>query len=196
MQPCYNCDQFSINDLKKRPMNNDAFDADHHGEQYNETEFTSKTQLKQASEALKKLGLELVGLTKGERDKMPLDEELNQALELASKINRKKEGFRRQIQLVGKLLRQRDIAPIRLALDKLKNAHTHSVKIFHELEKTRDDLLINGDNGVQALLEVHPQLDRQRLRQLIRTAAKEQKENKPPAASREIFKYLKSELAN
>ena len=177
-------------------MNNDAFDADHHGEQYNETEFTSKTQLKQASEALKKLGLELVGLTKGERDKMPLDEELNQALELASKINRKKEGFRRQIQLVGKLLRQRDIAPIRLALDKLKNAHTHSVKIFHELEKTRDDLLINGDNGVQALLEVHPQLDRQRLRQLIRTAAKEQKENKPPAASREIFKYLKSELAN
>jgi ribosome-associated protein len=201
MQPCYNCDQFSINDLKKRPMNNDAFDTeafddDEAGEQYNAAEFESKTQLKQASEALKKLGLELVGLTKGEREKMPLDDELDQALELASKINRKKEGFRRQIQLVGKLLRQRDIAPIRLALDKLKNAHTHTVKIFHELEKTRDDLLANGDQSLQALMEAHPQLDRQRLRQLIRTATKEQKENKPPAASREIFKYLKSEIAN
>jgi ribosome-associated protein len=177
-------------------MNNDAFDSDEHGDQYNAAEFTSKTQLKQASEVLKKLGLELVGLTKGERQKMPLDEELNNALEIATKINRKKEGFRRQIQLVGKLLRQRDIAPIKLALDKLKNAHTYSVRVFHELEKTRDELVKEGDDGVQALMEVHPQLDRQKLRQLVRTVVKEQNENKPPAASRELFKYLKSEIPN
>lgn len=174
---------------------NDDFDSDEKHGQYNEAEFSSKTQLKQASEELKKLGLELVSLTKGERQKMQLDDELESALELASKINRKKEGFRRQIQLIGKLLRQRDVAPIRLAIDKLRNAHTHNVKIFHELENTRDELVRKGDDGVQALMEQHPQLDRQKLRQLVRTVAKEHNENKPPAASRELFKYLKSELA-
>ncbi|MFC4701347.1 ribosome biogenesis factor YjgA [Glaciecola siphonariae] len=176
-------------------MNNDAFDSDPQGEEYSATEFTSKTQLKQASEALKKLGLELVGLTKGEREKMPLDDELDSALEVASKINRKKEGFRRQIQLIGKLLRQRDVAPIRLAIDKLRNAHTHSVKAFHGLERTRDTLIKEGDDAVQALMAEHPQLDRQKLRQLIRTAKKEASEAKPPAASRELFKYLKSEIS-
>lgn len=175
-------------------MNNDTFEPDDLGDQYDPADFASKTQLKQASEVLKKLGFELVDLTKGERQKMHLDDELENALEVASKINRKKEGFRRQIQLIGKLLRQRDVAPIKLSLDKLRNAHTHTVRVFHELEKTRDALVIKGDDGVQALMEQHPQLDRQKLRQLVRTAAKEQEESKPPAASRELFKYLKSEL--
>ena len=173
-------------------MNNNSFDSDETSSEYAATEFESKTQLKQASEALKKLGLELVGLTRGERQKLKLDDELESALELASKINRKKEGFRRQIQLIGKLLRQRDIAPITLGLDKLKNAHTHDVQHFHQLEKTRDALLLSGDEAVQTLIEKHPSLDRQKLRQLIRQAAKEAKENKPPAASRELFKYLKA----
>ncbi|WP_371193992.1 ribosome biogenesis factor YjgA [Glaciecola sp. SC05] len=180
-------------------MNNDVFDSDpfdseDKGEHYGSEEFSSKTQLKLASEELKKLGLELVGLTKGELQKTPLDDELKHALEVAAKINRKKEGFRRQIQLIGKLLRQRDVAPIKLALDKLRNDHTHTVKIFHELEKARDEMIREGNDGVQAVMEKHPQLDRQKLRQLVRTAAKEAKENKPPAASRELFKYLKAEL--
>ena len=38
------------------------------------------------------------------------------AIELAQKI--KKEGRRRQLQLIGKMLRQRDVDPIRQALDK------------------------------------------------------------------------------
>jgi len=135
-------------------MNNSGFDSDNSSsnafeneakqldpQAYLEETFESKTQLKQASEVLKKLGLELVDLTKGERKHLQLDDELADALDLASKINRKKEGFRRQIQLIGKLLRQRDVAPINLALDKLKNAHTHSVQHFHLLEKQRKDII-------------------------------------------------------
>jgi ribosome-associated protein len=175
-------------------MNNDAFDSDEFSSEYDPAEFASKTQLKQASEVLKKLGLELISLTKGERQKLKLDDELESALELASKINRKKEGFRRQVQLIGKLLRQRDVAPIKLHLDKLKNAHTHDVRIFHALELKRDKLVRQGDDGVQALIEEHPQLDRQKLRQLLRTINKEEKENKPPAASRELFKYLRQNI--
>ncbi|WP_395338260.1 ribosome biogenesis factor YjgA [Ningiella sp. W23] len=173
--------------------NSDLF-ASPESSEYEATDFSSKTELKQASELLKKLGLELINLTKGERQKLALDEELEDALELASKINRKKEGFRRQVQLIGKLLRKRDVAPITLALDKLKNAHTHDVQKFHQLEMLRDELIAQQDDGIQSLLEKHPQLDRQKLRQLLRKANKEQKENKPPAASREIFKYLRQEI--
>lgn len=190
-----NNDPFDPNNFDHTSFDKDDKGVNADPDKYGEEEFTSKTQLKQASEELKKLGLELVGLTKGELQKTPLDEELKDALAVAAKINRKKEGFRRQIQLIGKLLRQRDVAPIKLALDKLRNDHSHAVKLFHDLEKQRDFLLKNGDDGVQNLMQNHPQLDRQKLRQLVRTAAKEAAQNKPPAASRELFKYLQSELA-
>ncbi len=55
-------------------------------------------------------------------DKIPLDADLRAAIELAQRI--KMEGRRRQLQLIGKMLRQRDVEPIRQALDKLKTVTT------------------------------------------------------------------------
>ena len=65
-----------------------------------------------------------------------MDEDLRAAIELAQKI--KKEGRRRQLQLIGKMLRARDIEPIQTALDKLKNRHNQQVSLFHKLEALRD----------------------------------------------------------
>nr|WP_136251004.1 ribosome biogenesis factor YjgA [Ningiella ruwaisensis] len=176
-------------------MNNDPFESDNELScEYESTEFGSKTQLKQASDALKKLGLELVNLTQGERQKLKLDDELEDAIEIATRINRKKDGFRRQTQLIGKLLRKRDVAPIEQALEKLKNAHTADVRAFHEVELTRDKLIKQGDEGIQALIEEYPSLERQKLRQLLRTIKKEQDENKAPAAYRSLFKYLRENI--
>ncbi len=62
------------------------------------------------------------------------------AIELAQRI--KMEGRRRQLQLIGKMLRQRDVEPIRQALDKLKNRHNQQVVLFHKLENLRDRLSI------------------------------------------------------
>ena len=72
--------------------------------------YVSKSEIKRDAEELKKLGIELVNLSKNEIVKIPLDEDLLYAIELAQKI--KKEGYRRQIQYIGKLLRSRDIEPI------------------------------------------------------------------------------------
>jgi ribosome-associated protein len=44
------------------------------------------------------------------------------------------------------------------------------------------------------VLRAHPEADRQHLRQLLRQHQKEQAGNKPPAAARKLFKYLR-ELA-
>ena len=61
---------------------------------------------------------------------------------------------------------------------------------MHSFEKKRDKLLAD-DKALTELLEQYPELDAQHLRTLIRNARKEQAENKPPKAYREIFQILK-----
>ncbi|MBI0114621.1 MULTISPECIES: ribosome biogenesis factor YjgA [Gilliamella] len=149
--------------------------------------YVSKSEIKRDAEVLKKLGVELVNLSKNEISKIPLDEDLLYAIELAQKI--KKEGYRRQIQYIGKLLRNRDIEPITQALDKLKNRHNQQVAMFHRLEKLRDELIETGD--AESIMELFPTADRQQLRTLARSARKELTANKPPKTARQIFQYLK-----
>ncbi len=62
--------------------------------------WVSKSEIKRDAEALKDLGTELVDLGKNALERIPLDEDLLAAIELAQKI--KKEGRRRQLQLIGK----------------------------------------------------------------------------------------------
>ncbi|MCO6548058.1 MAG: ribosome-associated protein [Gilliamella sp.] len=149
--------------------------------------YVSKSEIKRDAEALKKLGIELVKLSKNELEKIPLDEDLIYAIELAQKI--KKEGYRRQIQYIGKLLRNRDIDPISQALDKLKNRHNQQIALFHKLEKLRDELIANSD--AETIIGLYPTADRQQLRTLARLAKKEQEANKPAKTARQIFQYLK-----
>ncbi|HHL2561185.1 TPA: ribosome biogenesis factor YjgA [Yersinia enterocolitica] len=154
--------------------------------------WVSKSEIKRDAEALKDLGTELVELGKNALEKIPLDEDLLAAVELAKKI--KKEGRRRQIQLIGKMLRARDVEPIQTALDKLKNRHNQQVSLFHKLETLRDRLVEEGDDVIPTVLELYPEADRQQLRSLVRNAQKEKAANKPPKSYRQIFQYLR-ELA-
>ena len=64
------------------------------------------------------------------------------------------EGRRRQLQLIGKMLRQRDVEPIRQALDKLKNRHNQQVVLFHKLENLRDRLIDQGDDAIAEVLNL------------------------------------------
>ncbi|MBV8042652.1 ribosome biogenesis factor YjgA [Pluralibacter sp.] len=154
--------------------------------------WVSKSEIKRDAEELKQLGAEIVELGKNALEKIPLDDDLRAAIELAQRI--KKEGRRRQMQLIGKLLRQRDVEPIRQALDKLKNRHNQQVALFHKLEHLRDRLIMEGDDAVAEVLNLWPDADRQQLRSLIRNAQKERDGNKPPKSARLIFQYLR-ELA-
>ncbi|WP_279025676.1 ribosome biogenesis factor YjgA [Gibbsiella quercinecans] len=154
--------------------------------------WVSKSEIKRDAQALKDLGVELVELGKNALERIPMDDDLRAAVELAQKI--KKEGRRRQLQLIGKMLRARDVEPIQTALDKLKNRHNQQVALFHKLETLRDNLVEQGDDAIPTILELYPQADRQQLRALVRNAQKEKAGNKPPKAYRQIFQYLR-ELA-
>jgi ribosome-associated protein len=165
---------------------------DNQEEEDDEIIWVSKSEIKRDAEELKRLGAELVDLGKNALEKIPLDEELLAAIELAQRI--KKEGRRRQLQLIGKMLRSRDVDPIRQALDKLKNRHNQQVALFHKLEALRDRLIDQGDEAMNEVITLYPHADRQQLRSMIRNAQKEKAGNKPPKSSRQIFQYLR-ELA-
>lgn len=154
--------------------------------------WVSKSEIKRDAEELKHLGVELVKLGKNALDKIPLDADLRAAIELAQRI--KMEGRRRQLQLIGKMLRQRDVDPIRQALDKLKNRHNQQVVVFHKLEQLRDRMVDGSDEAIEEVMNLWPDADRQQLRSLVRNARKEKAGNKPPKSSRQIFQYLR-ELA-
>ena len=154
--------------------------------------WVSKSEIKRDAEELKRLGVELVELGKNALDKIPLDADLRAAIELAQRI--KMEGRRRQLQLIGKMLRQRDVDPIRQALDKLKNRHNQQVVVFHKLEQLRDRMVDGSDEAIEEVMNLWPDADRQQLRSLVRNARKENAGNKPPKSARQIFQYLR-ELA-
>lgn len=154
----------------------------------------SKTQIKNQMKSLQDLGEELVKLSDKDRATIPLPDFVDDAIQLALKINNKKEAYRRQLQYIGKLMREVEIVPIENALMVLKRKAQLDKNNFHQLETMRDELIANGDDAINALVDSHSQLDRQKLRQLIRNAAKEKSQNKPSKAYRELFKYLKEQI--
>lgn len=83
-----------------------------------EITWVSKSQIKRDAVLLKKLGAELVCLGKKTLDQISLDEDLHAAIVLAQKLT--KEGRRRQLQFIGKILRSCDAEQVKIVLDKLK----------------------------------------------------------------------------
>ncbi|MDC0611288.1 ribosome-associated protein [Vibrio sp.] len=158
-------------------------------EEEEEIIWVSKTEMKNDMTALQKLGEELVALKPAVLEKFPLPDDLYTAIKDAQRFN--KEARRRQLQYIGKLMRNIDPEPIQAALDKLRNKHSQATAALHKLEALRDRIVEEGDTAVEDALELYPEADRQRLRQLSRQAAKEKQGSKPPKAAREIFQILK-----
>lgn len=152
--------------------------------------WVSKSEIKRDAEHLKKLGASLMALNSINLAKIPLDDNIREAIELAQRL--KMEARRRQVQYVGKLLRNVDPEPIQEALDKVENRHNQQLALLQKLELIRDQLVEQGDAPLNNLLCEYPELDRQHLRNLIRMTQKEREANKPPKNYREIFQYLKS----
>lgn len=151
----------------------------------------NKTQIKREIAEIQDIATRLIGLTDGSLKKMPIDDELHDAVLLARRIRNTREGYRRQLQLVTKLLRQSDYTAVQHELDGLQRSGDAENAKFHALERWRERILTQGDDGIQAFIDKYPETDRQKLRQLVRKAKKEQAEEKPPAAYRELFKYLR-----
>jgi ribosome-associated protein len=152
----------------------------------------SKSQLKRDSDELQKLGEALVAEPRDRVKRVPMPEDVRDAILECQNI-KAHEGRRRQMQYVGKKMRTLDpeeIAIIQKTIDSWRGASKSETAAMHALERKREKLLAD-DEALTALRSQYPEVDLQHMRTLIRNARKEQAENKPPKAYREIFQILK-----
>ena len=157
-----------------------------------EYERPSKSELKRQMTVLQKLGEELVNEARDRVKRVPMPEDVRDAILECQQI-KDHEGRRRQLQYVGKKMRtldEEEVAAIQRTIDSWKGLSKADTANMHAMERRRDKLLTD-DKALTVLLSENPELDVQHLRTLIRNARKEQAENKPPKAYREIFQSLK-----
>ena len=141
---------------------------------------------------LQALGAELVGLNEQQLASIELPERLLDAVNEARRMT-KFEAKRRQLQYIGKLMRDVDPEPIRNRLAAWKAVSTESTARLHAIERWRARLL-EDENAMTDLLRDHPDADAARLRTLVRNALHEREQGKPPRSFRELFKVLSAIL--
>ena len=145
----------------------------------------SKSELKRRMTALQKLGEKLVNLSPDSLAKIPMDDTLKTAI-LAAQAISSHEAKRRQLQFIGRLMRDADAAPIEAAIQVLESKSKLNKAKFHQMERWRDTLIAEEDDAVQRFLEQYPSADRQQLRQLTRNAKKASK-----GGDTELFRYIR-----
>jgi ribosome-associated protein len=153
----------------------------------------SKSQRKREAQALQQLGTNLLAVPESEWHRLGLPERLISALSEARRI-RAHGARKRQLQYIGKLMRDVDPEPIRRHLEQMRLWRREQVHLHHQLEAWRDRLIEEGDSAAEAYLELYPLANRQRLHSLIRQARSERDQNRPAGAGRVLFRYLR-ELA-
>ncbi|QLF92524.1 ribosome-associated protein [Pseudomonas sp. ABC1] len=161
----------------------DYSDADDFGEK-------SKSQVKRELHALQDLGERLTTLKPELLDRLPLTDALRKALQDASK-HTAHIASKRHRQYIGKLMRDQDIDAILALIEQVDASTRQYNERFHALERWRDRLVGGGDDDLEAFVNEFPETDRQHLRSLVRHAQHEAARNKPPAAARKIFKYIR-----
>ena len=151
----------------------------------------SKSQRKRESHALQALGEELVELRDDVLLRLPLDEDLVEAIRFARTI-RAHEGRRRQMQLVGKLMRHADGDAIRRALSVETRDHRLATAVMHAAEKWRERILAD-DRVLANWLGEFPDT-RASIEALVPRARSEMAAGAAGRAYRELFRKLRDRL--
>jgi ribosome-associated protein len=96
----------------------------------------------------------------------------------------------RQLQYIGRLMRDIDPESINAKLSAWNGTSREHTAWLHRVEAWRDRLL-EDPSALTELLGEYPQADAQHLRTLIRNAQKEKEAAKPPRNYRELFQVLR-----
>jgi ribosome-associated protein len=159
----------------------------------------SKTQRKHEMHALQDLGERLAELTSDKLAQLELPERLAIAINEYRRFN-KWEAKRRQMQYIGRLMRDIDAAPVLAQLEIWAGTSRAAVAGFHAVEEWRERLLAEGGgadgkggakgSALDEFMSMHPEADRARIALLIDRARAERQSGRPPASFRLLFKEL------
>jgi len=153
-------------------------------------ETKSKTQLKNEVNALQQLGEQLVDMSSDQIEKMDLPAGLFSAVQQARQI-RQHGAKRRQLQYIGKLMRDIDPEPILKSLRNIRQGDSDAARSIKKIEGWRDEIKKGNIKIIEEIIDCCPNAQRQRLSQLSRNVCNPKKIADASRASRALFRYLK-----
>ncbi|MDB2356338.1 MAG: ribosome biogenesis factor YjgA [Pseudoalteromonas sp.] len=157
--------------------------------------YVSKSELKRDAQEFHQLGSDIAKMGKKQRERLPLNDDLKAAMVVADKISNKSDAYRRHLNYIAKTLRTvENIDEIKAIIDIMLNKNNQAEVMIKKIEQLRSDLIEQGDDLINQTIEEYPSLERQKMRQLVRNAAKEVKAEKPARGYRELFQYLKDSM--
>ena len=113
---------------------------------------TSRSEKKRQSLALQNMGEELTRLGPQEAKNPDLPADLREALQLYARTG-DHEGRRRQMQFIGRVMREIDPAPIRAMLDARREVSAAATAALHKAEQWRDRLLTADEAELAELVD-------------------------------------------
>ena len=149
----------------------------------------SKTKLKAEADAQQAIGKKLIGLSKEKLIKLDLPESLFDAVIEAKRLTANG-AIRRQLQYLGRLMRDVDSIRIEEQLQAWDGKNVQGNARFHTMERWRTRL-ITDPSALQEFFTQFPLTDIQQFRTLIRNAQREELAQKAPKSSRELFKLIR-----
>ena len=146
--------------------------------------------------ALQALGQELAALSDKQFKKIVFPEDkLREALEFYRTIpDKKHEARRRQMQFIGKVMRDIEPDSLQAQLEAMKNTDNEEKRKHHQAEQWRDRLLEDPKKATDFLNDYAT--DAQRLNQLIRAAKKARELNKDKGEARSLYRALYEAIAH
>ena len=155
-------------------------------------EFVSKTELKKDSKKIQAFGKKISELSSEEISSFNIPDTISKAIKDCKSI-KSNIAKKRQTQYLGKLLREIDLSEAYLRMDQINSNSQLEVRNNHKVEIWRERL-IQDKNAVTELIEMFPDIDRQKIRQLIQNTLKEIKASNPPKYYRQLFKFIKEHI--
>ena len=157
-----------------------------------EDDFISKTRRKRQMRELHDVGAALVKLSKDQLTRIEMPERLREAITQCRDIT-KHEARRRQVQYIGRIMRDIDAGPIAAQLAQIEAPSKRQTAVFHVAERWRTDLLEQPD-AIARFVKEYPEADPNRLRELAEKAREEKRTSKPLRRYRELFHVLNAFL--
>lgn len=155
-----------------------------------EDTWVSRSQRKRDSSALQDMGEELCALSDGNLKNMDLPAEVFAAVQEWKRIN-DHEGRRRQMQYIGRLMREEaDPAVIRSRLDSLAEGHAQDSLRLKQVERQRERLLDASPTELAGLCAAYGDKAKA-VQELVEKAKTEVEASRPPHASRALFRLLR-----
>jgi ribosome-associated protein len=152
----------------------------------------SKTRRKQEMHALQTLGETLAKLPGEQLSRLDLPDALRDAIMQARRISQRG-ALRRQLQYIGRLMRDVDAEHIRGQLEAVQAGTLKDVAILHRAERWREQLLADEDS-LAKFVAAFPSTDVQELRTLLRNAKREAEQQRAPRYFRELLRHVRQTL--